>query len=210
MLLFSFALPLYAEDQEYAALKAYSNALSSGDLKKLDSLLSPDFEYHFYLNNKQRKLSRADELKSLERLFKDANLNRFNEPDLLMRDKRHQNKLRIKFCICFTDSPKVHTDSWFRGEMLDIDEVLTITMVGDKISKIFEQSHKDSISFGYIKGFHLRNIVDVSEELGKVYFAKLYDADTQELLMIKKEDFSSGPNETSYLWPNGIKIPNLN
>lgn len=201
--------------QEKAALWAYFDALSKGDAKQLDVLLSPDFEYHFYKNNKLNKLNRDNELKSLKRLFKDLPTNSFNLPDLFAQDEDDWNKFHIKLPIIFEDSPKVYTDSLFRGAVLDIDETLIVTLdkEGHKIYRIVEMKEtrrKNKLSFGFLKSIHLENTEGNNIERQNELIYELRDKNSHELLLIKKIlDVRHEYIEETYYWPNNQKIENF-
>ena len=213
--------------QEKAALWAYFDALSKGDIKQLDILLSPDFEYHFYKNNELSKLNRDNELKSLKRLFKDLPANGFDLPDLYAADKDDPKKFHIKLLVIFEDSPKVITDSFFRGAVLDIDETLIVTM-DKKTHKIYriietkEARRKNALSFGYLKTLHSKELESKSrDENGPVLdgqiiegylLSELLDKNNHELLLtsIQKEDPHGGGITESYYWPDNRRIENFN
>ncbi len=211
--------------QEKAALWAYFDALSKGDAKKLDTLLSTDFEYHFYKDNKLNKLDRDNELKSLKRLFKDLPTNSFDLPDLFAQDKNDWNKFHIKLLLIFEDSPKVYTDSFFRGAVLDIDETLIVTLDkdGHKIYRIVEMREtrrKNKLSFGYLKALHLKEleskcrdangpVMDGGTIEGDLLCELLYkNSHELKLMSIQKEDPHGGIKESFY-WPNKQRIENF-
>jgi len=213
--------------QEKAALWAYFDNLSKGDIKQLDILLSPDFEYHFYKNNEPSKLNRDNELKSLERLFKDLPADSFDLPDLFAQDKDDPNKFHIKLLIIFEDSPKVITDSFFCGAVLDIDETLIVTMDKrtHKIYRIIETKkarRKNKLSFGYLKTIHSKELESKSrDDNGPVMdgqiiegdlLSELLDKNNHELLLmsIQKEDPHYGSITESFYWPNKQRIENFN
>jgi hypothetical protein len=218
--------------QEKAALWAYFDVLSKGSVKQLDALLSSDFEYHFYKNNRLIKLSRNDELKSLGRLFKDVRANTFDLPDLFAEDKKDRDKLgledwnrfKIILTIIFEDSPKVYTDSFFRGAMLEINETLIVTVDDDnKISRIVEMKdprRRNKLSFGYLKAIYVKELESRSKDAnGPVMqgdpvegdlISELFDKGTHELLLmsIQKVSPDGGIAETFY-WPNKRRIENF-
>lgn len=218
--------------REKAALWAYFDALSKGSVKELDALLSADFEYHYFNNNKLIKLSRNDELKSLDRLFKDVPSNTFDLPDLFAEDKKDRDKLELKdwnrfkiiLTIVFEDSPKVYTDSFFRGAMLEINETLIVTVDDDhKISKIVEMKdpgRKNKLSFGYLKAIYVKELESRSKDAngplmhGSIVkgdvISELFDKNNHELLLmsIQKEVPDGGIRESCY-WPNKKLIENF-
>jgi hypothetical protein len=218
--------------REKAALWAYFDALSKGSVKQVGALLSANFEYLFYRNNKLIKLGRNDELKSLERLFKDVPSNTFDLPDLFAEDKKDRDKLELKdwnkfkiiLTIVFEDSPKVYTDSFFRGAMLEINETLIVTVDDDnKISKIVEVKdarRKNKLSFGYLKAIHVKELESRSRDAnGPVtqgspvegdLISELFDKNNHELLLmsIQKDSPDGGIRETFY-WPNKRGIENF-
>jgi hypothetical protein len=213
--------------QEKAALWAYFDALSKGDIQQLDVLLSSDFEYHFYKNNELNKLNRGNELKSLKRLFKYLPTNSFNLPDSFAQDKDDRNKFRIKLLVIFEDSPKVITDSFFRGAVLDINETLIVTLDKDtheiyRIIETKEARRKNKLSFGYLKTIHSKELESKSrDENGPVMdgqiiegylLSELLDKNNHELLLtnIQKEDPHGGGITESYYWPNKRRIENFN
>lgn len=207
MLLLS-PLSVFSGEQEKGTLKAYLDALSKGDLAQISFLLSPDFEYHYYKNNELKILSRDEELKSLGQLFKDARANVFNRPDLFEQDKRNSNKFHIKFMIGFEDSPKVYTDSLFRGAVLDIGETLIVMLKKNKIAKIVEvkeKRRKNKLSFGYLKSIHLGNTEAKNIEINGDWKVELRDKNSYELLLTKT---FKGDREI-YYWPNNQKIENF-
>jgi hypothetical protein len=212
-MIFLSPLPVFSGEPEKGALKTYLAALSKGDLAQLSSLLSPDFEYRYYKNNKLKILSRDEELKSLGQLFKDARTNSFNEPDLFERDKRNPSKFHIKFLIGFEDSPKVPTDSLFRGAMLEIDEKLTVTVENNKITRIIEaqdKRRKNKLSFGFLKFIHMVNTEKKDREVRDELIIELRDKNSHELLLIKKiVDVRHEYMEEIYYWPNNQKIENF-
>ncbi len=218
--------------QDKAALWAYFDALSKGSAKQLDALLSADFEYHFYNNNKLIKLSRNDELKSLARLFKEVPSNSFDLPDLFAEDKKDRDNLELKdwnrynivLTIGFEDSPKVCTDSFFRGAMLEIRETLIVTINdAHKISRIVEMNdprRRNRLSFGYLKAIYAKELESRSKDAnGPVtqgdpvvgdLISELFDKDTHELLLmsIQKVSPDGGIVET-FFWPNKRRIENF-
>jgi len=213
--------------QEKAALWAYFDALSKGNIKQLEVLLSPDFEYHFYKNNELRKLNRDNELKSLKRLFKDLPTNSFDLPDLFAGDKDDLKKFHIKLLVIFQDSPKVITDSFFRGAVLDIDETLIVTLDKDgrKIYRIIETKEtrrENVLSFGYLKTLHSKELESKSRDAnGPVMngqtiegdlLSELLDKNNHELLLmsIQKKDPRYGGITESFYWPNKRRIENFN
>jgi hypothetical protein len=213
MLLLSPLTVFSAGEQEHVALKAYSDALSKGDLAQLSSLLGPDFAYHYYKNGKRKIISRNEELKSLGQLFKDTAANSFNEPDLFNQDKKTPSKFHIKFLIIFQDSPKVHTESLFRGAVLDIDETLIVTVEGSKIAKIVEAKEmrrKNKLSFGYLKSIHLGNTEVKDREIKDGSIFELLDKNSHELLLIKKALVIQHEYVREiYYWPNNQIIENF-
>jgi hypothetical protein len=208
-----------------AALWAYFDALSKGNVKQLDSLLSTGFEYHFYVNDKLNKLNRNGELKSLEKLLKNLSSNSFDLPYLFAQDVNDENNIHIKLTVAFEDSPKVYTDSFFRGAMLDIDETLIATVDDDhKISKIVETKDaggKNKLSFGYLKAIHLKELETKSKDTngpviegGSVegdLISELLDKNSHELLLtsIQKKSKLGGGIVEIYYWPNKRPIENL-
>ena len=216
----------FCDYQEKAALWAYFDALSKGDIKQLDVLLSPDFEYHFYKDNELSKLNRDNELKSLERLFKDLPADSFDLPDLFAQDKDSLNKVHIELLVIFEDSPKVITDSFFRGAVLNINEALIVTLDKDahKIYRIIETKEarrKNKLSFGYLKTIHSKELESKSrDENGPVMdgqiiegylLSELLDKNNHELLLtsIQKEDPHGGGITENYYWPNKQRIENF-
>ena len=210
-----FSLSLFAGEQERSALKAYSDALSKGNLMQLKSLLSPEFEYHYYKNSKLKKLSRDEELRSIEELFRVARTNRFNEPELFQQEKGNSNKFHIIFSIVFEDLQKYPADSLFRGALLEIDETLTVRVENNKITRIIEaqdKRRKNKLSFGFLKAIRLGNTEGNNVEGGNdLIIYELRDKNSHQLLIIKKIlDVRHEYIEESYYWPNNQKIENLN
>lgn len=205
-------LSVFSGELERGALKAYLDALSKGDLAQLSSLIGPNFEYHYYKNSKLNILSRDEEMKSLGQLFKNTrNLNTkgFDAPKLFAQDKKNSKKFRIKFDIFFDDSPKVYTDSLFRGAVLDIDETLIVTLEKNKIAKIVEgKGKRNKLTFGYLKAIHLGNTEQklIKTNGGKV---ELLDKNSHELLLVKKFIVKQNSVTEFYYWPNNQIIENF-
>jgi hypothetical protein len=201
----------FSGEQKNALLKAYFSALSKGDLTQLNTLLNQDFEYHYYKDGKQKKLGRDEDLKSLGQLFKDARTNSFNELELFKRDKNSSNKFHIKFLIGFEDSPKLYTESVFRGGLLEINETVIILTEANKIDRIIELENKNqnSLSFGYLKSIHLGKTEVKAKEINGGWMFELLDKNTRELLLTKKSAVEKGAISERYYWPNGQEIVNF-
>lgn len=207
-------LPLISGEREYAAsIKNYLSALSNKDFLNMTSLLSPDFEYHYYNNDKLKILSRDQELKSIEQLFKNETDNNFiSEPEILEQGKMNTNNIRIKFIIFFDALPKkLAVCSGFCVGDLEIDESLIVTLENNKIAKIVEQKHekrKNVLSFGYLKSIHLGNTEWKDIEISKDdWLFELRDINSHELLMTKKS--KQGSTTQIYYWPNNQRIENF-
>ncbi len=215
MLSTTFLFPTVADCgwQEKGALWTYFDALSKSDTKQIDKLLSPGFEYHYYKNNKLVKLDRDSELKSLMQLFKDLSTGSFELPALFAQDENDDNKFYIKLPVFFNDSPKVYTDSPFRGAFLIIDETLIIKVENEKIVRIVEtkdKKRKNKLTFGFLKTLHLGNTDGANREEKNVLFYEMRDVKTRELLLIKKiTDVRHKYIVETYHWPNGQKIENF-
>ena len=197
----------FSGEQENGALRA-TWMLYRRDLAQLTSLLSPDFEYHYFKSGKLKILSREDELKSLGQLFKDARALRLGEPDLFEQNKKNSDEFHVKFTIIFEDSPKVPTDSLFRGAVLDIDETLIVAIKKNKISKIVEKKEtkrRNKLSFGYLKSIHLGNTEKKAVEINGNWKVELRDKKSHELLLTKT---NKGDREI-YYWPNNQIIENF-
>ncbi len=227
-----FPQPAYC-NWEKDALWAYFNALSKGDVRQLKALLSPNFEYSFYKSDKLYTLNRADELKSIELILHDIPSNQFDVPDLFLWDRKtfeklpldQWNKFKIKLTIVFEDSPKVYTDTIFRGAMLELDETMIITLDDDhKISKILEDQRgakrAGELSFGHLKQIYLKGLEETCRDdngpaadgrpvVGD-FVCTLFDKKIREVLLIRiDKDSAGGGTETHYYWPNKRRITNL-
>lgn len=212
-LLFLLTPPAFAMEgaTEDSMIKAYVHSLLKGDLNELDALLAPDFEYEYSKSGVRKKLSRAEEIKSVRQLFKDAAAHVFNN---LERFNRVPSKeYNVQFVIIFEDSPKVDTDSQFRGTVLDIDERLAITIENNKIRRIVEmvdRNRKNKLSFGFLKSLHLGNVASDSVNRGNELIIRLIDTKSHEPLLIKKIIEVNHEYVTErYYWPNNAEVANF-
>ncbi len=152
--------------------------------------------------------------------------------DLFAEDKKDRDKLELKdwnrynivLTIYFEDSPKVLTDSFFRGAMLEIRETLIVTVNDDhKISRIVEMNdpkRRNRLSFGYLKAIYTKELESRSKDAngpvtqgGPVegdLISELFDKGTHEILLmsIQKVSRDGGSVETFY-WPNKRRIENF-
>jgi len=213
VLLWVFVLlssPAFSGEQKNDALLTYVEALTTGNTKQLDTILSPNFEYYFYKNGKVAILSREEELKSLNKIFIDLESNRFNEPVLFERNKINANKIHIKYLVWFEDSPKVHTESLLRGAGIELDEKLNVIVENGKIRKIFEQEETgNNISLGILKYIYI-NSEEVKETGTRNELAiDVFNKNNHELILRKRSVVKINSVVDSYYWPDSQKIENV-
>ncbi len=158
---YSKLVRLSDEPSEIAAIKSYLLALWKEDFERLDSLLAPDFEFHYPHAGKLVKLSREDELAGLRQLFlKDVNNNFVAPAELLVQNKKDQKEFHVGFYVFFDAMPKIRLacKSFCDGEAR-IDEIWRITLSNDRISRILvvkENERKSDWSWGSLKTVHLK------------------------------------------------------
>lgn len=228
LLLFSPAAYCSGEKE---ALWGYFDALSKGDVRQLKSLFSSNFEYDFYKDGKLYRISRADEIKSIELIFHDIPSNQFEVPNLFLWDSKafenlpldQWNKIRIILPVFFEDSPKVYTDTIFRGAMLELNELIVTLDDEHKILKIVEvkkgAKRTDELSFGNLKQIYLKELEETCrDDKGPVVeggtvtgslICTLFDKKSHEPLLIRIDKDSDGANVTHFYWINKRRIKNL-
>lgn len=207
MLLVFWLAPLSASAGEDAkqALAGYLN----GGLPQLESLLTPDFHYQYFEKNKLKTLTRDDDFKSVARLFNDVRGNSVDSIHLIARDDKNRRKFHVKLSIAFEDSPKVYTDSFFRGDVLEIDEILIVTFEKNKISRIVEEGEKrnsNELSLGKLKSIYSKNVAIEVKENGRIF--RLIDVGNNKLLIWKKLRKGEA-TEYFYYWPDSKRIENF-
>lgn len=156
-------LVLLADEQpEMAAIKSYLLALWKEDFERLDSLLAPDFEFHYSQAGKLVKLSREDELNGLRQLFlKEVNNNFVAPAEMLVQGKKDKNEFHVGFYVFFDALPKIRgaCETFCDGEA-KIDEVWRVTLRNNRISRILvlkENERKSDWSWGSLKTVHVQN-----------------------------------------------------
>jgi hypothetical protein len=150
------------EPPEMAAIKSYLLALWEADLERLDSLLAPDFEFHYSQAGKLVKLSREDELSGLRQLFlQEVNNNSVAPPEVLVQDKKDKGKFHVAFYVFFDAQPKTRSacETFCDGEA-KIDEVWRIRLHNNRIGRITvlkKNERKSDWSWGSLKTVHVQD-----------------------------------------------------
>jgi len=179
-----------------------------GDRSRLESLLAPDFQYHFFINNTEKVLSRDQDMEAMSRLATDTvDHDYVAEIDRIYEYKSHAGQFRVKFYIPFHDSPKIWPGSFFRGADLEIDQIFIVKLEQAKIVRIEEIREKknNKLLFGKLKTIYLKNLTTEASE-DDVF--KLFDSDSHELLFWKKLRHGESTSYF-YYWPNNHLIENF-
>jgi hypothetical protein len=180
-----------------------------GDRSHLESLLAPDFQYHFFINNTENILSRDQDMEAMSRLATDTvDHDYVAKIDRIYEYKSHAGQFRVKFDIPFHDSPKIWPGSFFRGADLEIDQIFIVKLEKSKIVRIEEIREKKTskLLFGNLKTIYLKNLT--TEDYDDKSLLKLFDRDSHTLLVWKKLRLGTA-TDYLYYWPNNHLIENL-
>lgn len=185
--------------EDEAILEKYFLALAYGSSEDLDALLAPDFEYLYFKDGRQERLSRTQEMKSVTRLIPGS----IGHPDLLRRDRLSPQRFHVITDIDFQGmvSPPAQppADSIFWGSRFVLDEMLSVTIKNGRISRMAEAKARgnNKLSFGYLKQIYSSDAKWSSEEDR----SELRSTAGNLLLMTRRLD--TEPNSVSeiYYWP---------
>lgn len=187
-------------------LAEYLSALSNRDLARLESLLGQEFQYDFFQGSARTTLSRADELKSLQKLLEEASI----QIEEYSRDAKASDSSHAKFNVHFKESSK-GLRSFFFSSALAMNETLTAVIKGGKIVKIVEAKSRiaNTLSFGSLKAIYSKTTIIESADNGPETTFRLIDTSGRRLLLTKKVSNRGAYFETTYYLPGDRKIRNV-
>lgn len=197
--------PAGAQETGQNLLSAYFAALANNDLKRVDALLTDDFQYSYREGDVAMSLTKAEELTGLRKLLAEADI----QLKQYERVQNSSNRFHVRFDAYFRESSK-DLSSFFFASALAFDQVIAVTIRGQRISKLAETGKKkvNDLAFGQLKAIYSEPTRSESCENGSETIFRLLNNDGK-LLLLKNVKNKGSYMETTFYLPGNRRITNV-